>query len=51
MPDGAKKPKKNSYPLFDEIFQKDKLQETVPLNQIKYFQIKITQKKLVFIIL
>ena len=28
MPDGAKKPKKNSYPLFDEIFQKNKSKET-----------------------
>ena len=40
----GQKNQKNSYPLFDEIFQKDKYKKLSPLNQIKYFQIKITQK-------
>ena len=28
MPDGAKRPTKNSFPLFNEIFQKDKTEAT-----------------------
>ncbi len=46
MPDGAKKPKKNSYPLFDEIFQKDKLQETVSTKSNKIFSNKNYSKKI-----
>ena len=46
MPDGAKKPKKNSYPLFDEIFQKDKSQETVSTKSNKIFSNKNYSKKI-----
>ena len=46
MPDGVKKPKKNSYPLFDEIFQKDKLQETVSTKSNKIFSNKNYSKKI-----
>ncbi len=46
MPNGAKKPKKNSYPLFDEIFQKDKLQETVSTKSNKIFSNKNYSKKI-----
>ena len=46
MPDGAKKPKKNSYPLFDEIFQKDQLQETVSTKSNKIFSNKNYSKKI-----
>ena len=46
MPDGAKKPKKNSYPLFDEIFQKNKSQETNTTKSNKIFTNKNYSKKI-----
>ena len=51
MPDGAKKPKKIHTHFLMRSFKKISYKKPSPLNQIKYFQIKITQKKLVFIIL
>ena len=51
MPDGAKDKKKIHTPSIMKSFKKIKQKLPIQVNQIKYFQIKITQKKLVFITL